>query len=563
MTAEVLQPAAEVASRTFQVLLSRKSEVESALAALAKRCARRSLPTIEIAWGKAYTRREHTANFGCSQDVSCSGCRHISRIPLTLTGEAPKYAGWTMVAALTHVEGETVVRSHGEIPAIYRTRGSDCDHCHTSRQRAETYVVRHDDGRYMQVGSSCLKDFLGHEEAEKLALQATMLYLAYGAAEDGEESGLGGGSYSDHLTLEEYLPMVAWCVREQGWVSRTKAREHDMGAATADSAMMYVTDSKARKLANAEPTEDDAKLATDAMLWAESLTDEQVSGQSDYLHNLRVVARAGYVTHKLAGVGGSMIVAYERHIGRERVKAQRALMPPSTHVGTVGVRTCWTATLDFVTGFETAFGYTTVLKFRTDDVGAVVTWMASGQDVLARSDVGKRYMVCGTVKKHDEYKGEKQTVISRADVRDFDQAAWDAHCAEETRKDLAAKVKAGTATDAEQAQYKAIQAARRADSKAKSAHVAKFLTFECETFVSHYPMTHTALKVSCPSGDIMVDYSESRRYVRPGSLETVDASHITVRHGGAKDYSKWFQGDKALTNARKFVAELLAEEVAS
>lgn len=562
MPAEVAAPAAaEVASRTFEVLLSRKAGVEAALNALAKRCARRGLSTIEIAWGKAYTRREHHANFGCAQIPSCTGCENVARIPLTLTGDAPKYAGWTLVAALTHVEGETVVRSHGDVPAIYRNRGSVCDHCNTSRQRAETYLVRHDDGRHMQVGSNCLKDFLGHEEAEKLALQATMLYLAFGAAEDGEEGGFGGGGHRDHLTLEEYLPMVAWCVRAQGWVSRKAARERDLGAATADNALWYVGDAKARKEVGADPTAEDAKLAADAMLWAESLTDEQVAGDNDYLHNLRVVARCGYVTNKLAGVGASMITAYERHLGRERAKVERATRPASTHVGTVGVRSCWDATLDFVTGYETDFGYTTICKFRST-TGAVIVWKASSTGIT-RADVGKRFMVCGTVKKHDDYKGEAQTQISRCDVADFDQAAWDAHCAEETRKDLAAKVKAGTATDAEKTQHAAIQASRRAASKVKSAHVAKFVNFECETFVSHYPMTHTALKVSCPSGDIMVNYSESRRYVRPGSLETVDASHITVRHGGAKDYSKWFQGDKALTNARKFIAELLAEEVSS
>src|ERR1700682_4843580 len=61
MPAEVL-PVAEVASRTFEVLLSEKSRVEAALAALAKRCARRGLSTVTIEWGKAYTRREHHAN---------------------------------------------------------------------------------------------------------------------------------------------------------------------------------------------------------------------------------------------------------------------------------------------------------------------------------------------------------------------------------------------------------------------------------------------------------------------------------------------------------------------
>lgn len=530
----------DITARVFQVLLSKKAGVESALAALAKRCARRGLPTIDVAWGKAYTRRAHLSETVC-MGAGCRGCSNIARIPLTLTGDAPKYAGWTLVAALTHVEGETVVRG-ASVPEMYRTRGSSCDHCKTSRQRAETYLVRHDDGRMMQVGSDCLHDFLGHEEAEKIALQATMLYLAYGAAEDGEE-GFGGGQ-RDHLTLDEYLPMVAWCVRVEGWVSRTAARERDMGAATADRALMYLGDAKARKEAGADPTSEDAKLAADASLWAEALTDAQVSGENDYLHNLRVVARCGYVTNKLAGVGASMITAYERHLGRERAKAARALLPPSTHVGTLGVRGCWSAVLDFVTGYETDYGYTTVLKFRTDD-GAVVVWKASSTGVT-RADVGKRYMVSGSVKAHADYKGEAQTIVSRAAAREFVQAEWEAHCIEELRKDLAVKVKAGTATDAERAQYKQMQTSQRAATTAKRARVQRFMAIDGTPVVS--PVGCNGVAVT--GRDITVYYDD--RY-----------DLIAVHHGRGERLNRHFSGAEALTKSRKFVAELLAEEVAA
>jgi hypothetical protein len=47
--------------------------------------------------------------------------------------------------------------------------------------------------------------------------------------------------------------------------------------------------------------------------------------------------------------------------------------------------------------------------------GALLVWKASSTD-LGRSDVGTVFALTGSVKKHDEYKGEKQTMILRAKV---------------------------------------------------------------------------------------------------------------------------------------------------
>lgn len=100
-----------------------------------------------------------------------------------------------------------------------------------------------------------------------------------------------------------------------------------------------------------------------------------------------------------------------RHTGMANQPSSAAL---DAYVGTVGKRETFAVVLDFVTGYETAYGYTTVLKFRTDE-GATLVWKASNTG-LARGDVGKRYALKGTVKAHAEYKGTKQTMVSRCAV---------------------------------------------------------------------------------------------------------------------------------------------------
>ncbi len=85
---------------------------------------------------------------------------------VTITGEPPRYAGWRFVAAVDAVEGGTILRYPPGAPAEVpndQIRAGECDHCHTTRARRSTVLVAHEDtGQLLQVGRSCLKDFLGH-----------------------------------------------------------------------------------------------------------------------------------------------------------------------------------------------------------------------------------------------------------------------------------------------------------------------------------------------------------------------------------------------------------------
>lgn len=410
------------ASRTFPVLVHNVSRVEAALASLVKRCARKGLAPVAWTWGKAYTRREHV-EFSCDCiGPGCAGCRNVSRCPLMILGDTPRYAGWSFLAALEHLDGENITRTvPGEsLPAEYRTRGPQCDHCKLARRRNDTYVLRHDDGRAIQVGSTCIADFLGSDDAGKIAELASMLAAARGLAEGGcEDDGMGGGNGFGDRTLAEYFPLVAWAVRVVGWTSRTAAREAGRGeTATADITwrMMMDPTGRAMREGKVEITDEDRATAASAEQWAETLTDAEVDREAgDYLHNVRALARTGLVKERTAGIAASIITAYQRAVARERERARRAALPQiDAHVGVVGKRETFAVTLDFVTGYETAYGYTTVCKFRTAE-GACLVWKATNTD-LARGDVGKVYALTGTVKKHDEYKGAKQTIVTRCAV---------------------------------------------------------------------------------------------------------------------------------------------------
>lgn len=431
--------------RSFEILLSRKSTVDAALTALVKRAARKGIEgVLAWEWGKAFASTANVPNIDGTKPcdsalLSVDGSFWtvpVARIPLALTGETPRIQGWRFIATLQHLDGENIVRTlpNEDLSVEYRTRGPMCDHCRSLRRRNDTYVLRHEDGRTIQVGSSCLEDFLGSDDAAKLAARAETLALALAACESDDE-GSGGGSSVSEVLMPEYLEIVAWCVRETGWTSRAVARDTD-GSATADCAWNLLFSAKARADAKCEPTGEDRELALAAEGWGESLTDEVVNGAtSDYLHNLRAVCRTGRVEFRTAGIAASAVTAYQRFVGAERARAERKTL--NVYVGNVGDKVTFglpaevtkkgkpkkgapivlsmdPVTLEFVTGYETSYGYTTVLKFRTVD-GATLVWKASSVE-LSRADVGRRYTLAGSIKAHEEYKGAKQTILTRCSV---------------------------------------------------------------------------------------------------------------------------------------------------
>lgn len=336
---------------------------------------------------------------------------------VTITGEAPKYNGWTLGGVLNHVEIEgeklTVVKGVPgiEVPKAFREAvSSNCDHCHTHRYRIDTYLVVNEAGEWKQVGSNCIADFLGGVDPKDVARR--MGWLAEIKAAGEEFEGFGGG-WTDWVSIRNFLGFVAGVIRRDGWTSRSKAR--DLGyIATADMAYNVLV----AKGANADAqrdyyraTEEEHTEVEAALEWARGLREGE-GELEDYLYNLSVACSLELTRPKFMGIVASVIPAYRRHMARE-IERTRKSQNPSQYVGTLEKRMKFTGlTLARVANFETQYGVTTVYSF-FDPTGNVLVWKSSRN---AHLEQGKTYDVTGRVEKHAEYKGEKQTYLSRCKI---------------------------------------------------------------------------------------------------------------------------------------------------
>ena len=395
----------------------------------------RRLGVAEIELSAALSHLEHCymlcGNKGWAREIPAGGkatgaVREMMAV--SVTGDAPKFEGWRLIGVLEPLVTDDGVENLVSavpgyaVPADYRNRVGECDHCRTHRRRNETFVVLHDDGSTKMVGRQCLKDFLGHADPHQLAAWAEILCELDGLCRDaGDEDWLGGGCrVPDCWNLDRFLTVTAAIVRNDGWVSRTKARDCEFGPggmATVDKVLQYLSPPpsgyRSREFQGwldevsallEEPQF--AEQATKAAEWARNID----AGESDYLYNCNLLVRAGYVSTKTAGIAASILAAARRDEERERAKVERA---PSQHVGQVKKRLAMTVTCERIFETEGMYGVTGIHRLR-DEHGNLLVWFASGSAAWLKE--GETAKVKATIVSHDEFRGEKQTKVNRVAV---------------------------------------------------------------------------------------------------------------------------------------------------
>lgn len=351
--------------------------------------------------------------------------------PVAVTGTTPRLAGWSFIATLQHLTDDTgkVINMLRVMPGVtdqlpeeYRTAdASNCDHCCRSiRTRKDTFILRHDEtGEYKQVGRNCIQDFLGGNDPHDVARYMEMLFSTLAAAEEASNDEVGEHSRSGEplYQMTYFLTMTTAAIRVFGWVSRGKARDSGY-TATADIVLEALSpappiDTRAREQwnelrAQIAPTEEDKATAEKALEYARDVLSNKLD-KDDYEHNLYVATTQVVLGHRLAGITASLIPYYLRELTR---RVEREQVAESHYFGVVGERIDLYVTVARVHTFDGQYGTTFVHKFVTRE-GNQATWFASNNPELM---IGQEYFVTAGVKKHEEYQGIKQTILTRVSV---------------------------------------------------------------------------------------------------------------------------------------------------
>jgi hypothetical protein len=317
-------------------------------------------------------------------------------------GGAPVFRGWRLCAELEQrtLEDDTRINlvrtAHGETcPEAYRDAPEQCLHCGLRRRRNNTYVLRHEDGSTMQVGSTCLDEYLGSGAlAAWLTLGSLTEWTDGWGAEvfDADEYASYRGRPEDWgADVEPLTFMAAVCA---------EARVH--GYRSAGAAMV-------------------SRLATGRLVWAalqraqhEPVTADDTDRAREILAHIETVR--GEFGHNQRVIAGSMVgwrdantfaAAYPSH-AREAARLDEHI--PHASVGdrivldlAVHSIRSWVAP-----GFNDSLVMKYMIEFRDRDGRTVVWFTTAPADV----EVGDRVRATGKVRRLGSYDGRAQTEMT-------------------------------------------------------------------------------------------------------------------------------------------------------
>jgi hypothetical protein len=346
-------------------------------------------------------------------------------VTIQVVGETPKLEGWEFLGTLDHAAGDTIVRNVPGtiIPSEYwgADRVGICDHCGANRRRKETFVVRNiETGETKQVGRQCVADFLGGKSVEA-AIAIASWVRGIGKVLDDEDLDryeYGGCLWREPVLIDAAVALSTSVrvVNEYGFMSRSKATGYD--TTTSDRVSHVLWPPFFRGMSERERAEIKAELdrctPTDADKQKAAIIRDWVIGLdstgNSYLNNLQVIMKREMVQPREIGILASVVPFYFREIENPNYQ-NKEKAPVSEHIGTVGDRMDIEVECVGIGSFVGTYGETTIYRLKSGN--NKLTWFASGESDI---EIGGKYKVKGTIKKHDEYRGEAVTMINRVKV---------------------------------------------------------------------------------------------------------------------------------------------------
>lgn len=322
----------------------------------------------------------------------------VDVISYTFEMESLKLGEFEVLAVIEHNAIEKtneniihVIKENASIPIEYRTVKSHCEHCNSDRKRNKTVLLINPEGQIKQVGSTCIKEYTGIDGLNIIGnYQDIHDILIEECYMDYEKQ----GSYSKYDKTLDYLASCIQIIDTTGYV---KSNEYNS------------TKYKAWEICGTD--KQDEKYIPIAEKVIDYFQSREFKAYETFLDNIKLYLSNEYI--KVNGIVAYAYVAYQKEIEKEEKKlAEQLNKKPSNFVGDIGKRLEIELTYKKHFSYETKWGITKIYLFE-DAQGNIYKWSTTN---YIEKEEGENLKLKGTIKAHDEYNGEKQTVLTRCKV---------------------------------------------------------------------------------------------------------------------------------------------------
>ena len=446
-------------TRTYRIAEMYMPVLQKDVDKINKRSARYGLPPIQL--------NVKEEKFEPVIDQKTDETHTLKFLYVQVVSPRPVFDGWEFIARIDHTPGGNImVKSPnstygGDLSSMFGDSAPRCDHCKTTRDRKNTFVLKKEGSDELKVvGRSCLKDYIKSSNPEKFMQYAQSLTRMLGllqnfeADEDwGGMGGGGGGSDKSYVITLDALAALIGLVEMFGYTSNTSKKKL-METNPEFAQTLMTTADRYRDFKNSEYRKKkwDMELqekydsirenhdqyvvqARELLEWAREnlpniLQNEKDKGGTmvDYYNNLNIILKPyfdkgedAYMNEKHLAFVASLIPLRKRveegvKTREQRQSEKRAEASRSEFQGNIGDKLeNLQVTIRNVRKFETQYGTTTLFNMQ-DDNGNIYVWFASNDP---GGDEGEKALIKkATIKDHKLYKTPdgielKQTVLTR------------------------------------------------------------------------------------------------------------------------------------------------------
>jgi hypothetical protein len=427
LTAEGAHEGAETHA-TVLVEPDRMGVFESKLVRLNKKASQFGLEPIVVTKVQCVPFRRHLETIGRDGDRLLSSLVEVRSGERGRAGDAVlmnrvslryaivKLGAWQVVGKVEAVEGGCLVfcvTAVAEDASEVRGRSQSklvCEHCKRERNRAGVFVLREEgSGRYMQVGSGCLKDFTGIDPGAAMFL--ARLQEVVRLAED-EADEFARSSRRNAVATVYFLADVSFLSDRGGFVSSARAQEQGVEPTYSEASRMWSLlerddDIRGAYRATIERHQEEAQRVR---AWV--LTKE---GETDFDANTKLLLARDYLQMKPRYLAlAAATVAMHRKANSEAKRRSE----PSARVGVVGEKRVAVLTVERVVELDNPYSRSpTFLVLLRDEEGNKLAWRSAAVPRELVEGKGRRVEAGFKVKRHGEYKGSAQTDVTHLQVK--------------------------------------------------------------------------------------------------------------------------------------------------
>lgn len=312
-------------------------------------------------------------------------------------GVYPAIPGYTFAAVVDHASGGLIFRNPLFTEDVDLTPFADrktCDHCGTKRQRSKTILLSDQEGKIIQVGTTCIIDFLGKEAG---ALE----FFAENSDILGDSNDDGHYASSPHYDTLEICSIAVKMLSDFGFV------KSNTPGSTATKIMDFVDDHY-----RSFPRDYDFTVTAEHIEQARQAIEfiKNSERRGEYQENVFRVMSSGRCEKRVfgfiaAGVRGAL-ADIRKASQSEKTEEKAAVEFPA--IGTVIANE--EVTIEKIFTFEGMYGTQHIFIMKSS-AGIPFVWKTS---TFPDVEEGGTYTIKKTrVKAHDDYKGKSQCRLER------------------------------------------------------------------------------------------------------------------------------------------------------